>query len=986
MNKKALSMLLCLLIATAILMNATLPFNVFAQQTITVYVNPQEQTVDVCNNFYVYVNIEGVEEPAVYDYNFFLYYDSSLMTPVNAWDGGFLQPPVTFGWETSLSSVHCWAVTLDGGSIGDGTLAVVEFHCDGPGDSELYPDVWLSDVTGMPFRPNKMISGFVHQEMCLEPYNGLYWKRSYTDYAPSGMPDFDQKQTGISYTWTNPNPPVGTPSWCGPTALANSFWWFDSEFEPNPIPPPTINDGFPLVQSYGQWDDHNKKNVRYLIEDLAWYIDTDGIRTQSMHCGTEVHEMAKGIDWYLNDKGLSDKFYVHLVKMPEFGIIEEELYKCQDVVLLLGYWQEDPPGIWHRIGGHFVTVAGINSTAYTIGLSDPYLDAAEAGLAPGVVIPPQHVHPPVDPWGLHNNATYVSHDIYTVYAQSPSPGGGWWIPDYPAYMLFAEPFYMWGNFPEEFLDFAGPLGVGPIHTEIEYAVIVCPWYAKPDYPDYVPSGVPDFDQRQGGTYIWQDTGGQWSHCGPVAVAGSLWWLDSEFEDSTTPPPAKVDTFPLVTSYNAIWDDHDPRNVPYLVEDLAWFMDTNGRRTGLVHSGTNVYDMEAGIAHYLSKVAINPFGDANGDGVVNQTDLTIVTNAIGSKPGDINWNLAADVNWTGTSYSKIDGYDVNTVLNNFGRKGTFYEQTIEQPDFYYLEEEFEKCEDVVLLLGFYIETGPGEFYWEGGHYVTWAGVDSADLMLAISNPIRDEAEQGKWGQIPVPHQHMPPEPPYIMHNDAQYVSHDIYKVAFNPLAGKWELLGYFDPPMHAFFDYAVITSPVSVPDVAVINVTTSKTGCVPMPTVCEGYNAYVKVTVENQGNFIETFNVTVYANGTNIGTKTVISLIPGAQTILTFRWNTTGFAKGNYTIKAVADTVGGETETEDNTFIDGLLKVVIVGDVNGDGWVEMMDFYAASNAFMSRPGDPNWNPNADIYSWPDGDGVIEMMDFFILGEHYMEHDP
>jgi hypothetical protein len=62
------------------------------------------------------------------------------------------------------------------------------------------------------------------------------------------------------------------------------------------------------------------------------------------------------------------------------------------------------------------------------------------------------------------------------------------------------------------------------------------------------------------------------------------------------------------------------------------------------------------------------------------------------------------------------------------------------------------------------------------------------------------------------------------------------------------------------------------DVAVINVTTSKTGCKPIPTVGEGYNAYVNVTFENQGNCTETFNVVVYANETAIGTQIVINLV------------------------------------------------------------------------------------------------------------------
>ena len=116
-------------------------------------------------------------------------------------------------------------------------------------------------------------------------------------------------------------------------------------------------------------------------------------------------------------------------------------------------------------------------------------------------------------------------------------------------------------------------------------------YFKPSFPDYAPGGMPDFDERQWGTYNWS-YGGAWSHCGPLAVANSLWWLDSEFESNPVSPPTINDHFSLVSAFGA-WDDHDSRNVVPLVEKLAWFMDTDGRLTGLLHKGTSAADMQAG---------------------------------------------------------------------------------------------------------------------------------------------------------------------------------------------------------------------------------------------------------------------------------------------------------------------------------------------------------------------------------------------------------
>ena len=119
-------------------------------------------------------------------------------------------------------------------------------------------------------------------------WGAFYWKPGpWQDYAPSGMPDFDQKQNG----WFLPGP-VSQPLWthCGPVAAANSLWWFDSKFETQPITPPVTSDHYPLVKAYTPTlpilrDDHDPMNVDdpstpwppggEFIEDLALYLRTD---------------------------------------------------------------------------------------------------------------------------------------------------------------------------------------------------------------------------------------------------------------------------------------------------------------------------------------------------------------------------------------------------------------------------------------------------------------------------------------------------------------------------------------------------------------------------------------------------------------------------------------------------------------------------------------------------------------------------------------
>ena len=203
-----------------------------------------------------------------------------------------------------------------------------------------------------------------------------YFKPAYSNYAPSGMPDFDQKQD----SWVNPT--TGNWSFCGPVAVANCFWWFDSKYANRTGYPGDGADAFPLVQRYGTIDDHDPANVddpttpwppgNELVERLALCMNTDG----GPYSGTEVHVMEQCINDWLDATGLNKTFYEHTVAMPNFSYIEDEIKRCQDVILLLGFWEDQGPTGWVRIGGHYVTCAGVDSENRTIAFSDPFIDNA----------------------------------------------------------------------------------------------------------------------------------------------------------------------------------------------------------------------------------------------------------------------------------------------------------------------------------------------------------------------------------------------------------------------------------------------------------------------------------------------------------------------------------------------------------------------------------------------------------------------------------
>jgi serine protease AprX len=166
-------------------------------------------------------------------------------------------------------------------------------------------------------------------------------------------------------------------------------------------------------------------------------------------------------------------------------------------------------------------------------------------------------------------------------------------------------------------------------------------------------------------------------------------------------------------------------------------------------------------------------------------------------------------------------------------------------------------------------------------------------------------------------------------------------------------------------------PSEVHDVSVIK-------AVPSKTVASG-NVTINVTVTNQGDYTETFNVTAYANTTTLGTVQT-TLTSGSNATLTFIWDTASFPKGNYTLSAIAPLLPNETKNADNPTITSWVVVTITGDIDGDFKVGLTDLHSLAAAYGSKPGDTNWNPNADI----DNSGTVNLPDLYTLSQHYGQH--
>jgi hypothetical protein len=145
---------------------------------------------------------------------------------------------------------------------------------------------------------------------------------------------------------------------------------------------------------------------------------------------------------------------------------------------------------------------------------------------------------------------------------------------------------------------------------------------------------------------------------------------------------------------------------------------------------------------------------------------------------------------------------------------------------------------------------------------------------------------------------------------------------------------------------------------------------------------ITVVAKNEGTAVETFSVTAYYDVTSVGTKMINNLLPNEQTTLTFSWNTTGNAPGNYATSAQASVVPEETDTSDNTLTNGSVKIKIEGDVNGDNIVDGGDQIQVGNALWSNPGDPTYNPYADV----NYDGSIDGGDQIVVGNNLWESWP
>lgn len=144
---------------------------------------------------------------------------------------------------------------------------------------------------------------------------------------------------------------------------------------------------------------------------------------------------------------------------------------------------------------------------------------------------------------------------------------------------------------------------------------------------------------------------------------------------------------------------------------------------------------------------------------------------------------------------------------------------------------------------------------------------------------------------------------------------------------------------------------------------------------------INVTVYNDGDITENFTVSLFYDTTLIAAQNVVNLASKDTVVLAYDWNISAVpaSAAPYTFKAEATILPHETNTTDNTLVGGTIKLKIVGDVDGDGVVDIGDLTAWDSAYLSQQGDLNWNAQADI----NYDGVVDKADATLILDHYRE---
>jgi len=150
-------------------------------------------------------------------------------------------------------------------------------------------------------------------------------------------------------------------------------------------------------------------------------------------------------------------------------------------------------------------------------------------------------------------------------------------------------------------------------------------------------------------------------------------------------------------------------------------------------------------------------------------------------------------------------------------------------------------------------------------------------------------------------------------------------------------------------------------------------------VRSGWSVLINVTVTNYGDFGETGLLTLSLNSTVIK-STNQTFTPGSTYTLRYNWTSQVGFWGRYNLNATLKPAVSENVANngDNSWSAGLLRISPPGDVDGNGYVDIVDAATLAIAY----GKPvSFNPYADVDRDATPGSVIDILDAATLALYY-----
>jgi Dockerin type I domain/FlgD Ig-like domain len=610
-----------------------------------------------------------------------------------------------------------------------------------------------------------------------------YWKSPYSNYAPhtpGGMPDFDQKQdswqtifpgaNGILETQATgddiynttdnciaPGPnchldtqPIGDDvidwSFSGPVALANCFWWFDSKYADSTGYPGDGMDQFPLVQGYHE----NAKAIDQQQPNWGPFRDLAKVRPGC-------------IQSFVPTQPVLDAVQIGLSKSLEgLDTVEVCIYDQLPTslpILPLGCMQMivDAPGLdtvgWFQFHfdpaisllpgeTYFLTVQDIQDQPYKYSLHWHFAD--------------DNAYIPGTGWTC-DNYEYIIEPFYNDWAFKTE-----------YYVSDALDDHAFENVPYLIEDLAGKMQTcSKGETDIyDMQEAIYAWFFEKGLNDiFVESTyiAPDFEFIEGEIERSQDVilqlGFYDLELGDKVIDQEQPIWDGVPFERDVPPwyPGNLQSFipdmPILDAVQLLlWDN---MLGPTTVEVSIY--DTYPEHAGISPIGTTsmlitfAQNPEWFQFHFPSRLDLMP----------GQTYYIAV------RVLDVLWNI----HWC---YSAQNPYPGGIAYFNWGEDSV---EARPEEDFAFKTEYYEE-----------------ECVRKSGRYVTCAGVDSDNYMIALSDPYQDIQN-----------------PSSNNHNDAQYVSHDQYTAMLGSpcpsLFYQWWLPDYSSQYEFTIVENAVVICPI-----------------------------------------------------------------------------------------------------------------------------------------------------------------------------------